>query len=95
MVKGEFMRKLGSLRFEFMLKFGTPPNTILVPQSMVEKFVTGFTVDTDAEVDPNLVIDGLKKNEGWLVIHEMVVRLSKTADDVTVCISDEGFHAEA
>lgn len=95
MVKGELFEKLRLMRFEFLMRAGTAPNTILVPWQKRKLFVDGFTVDTGAEHDPKLVLDGLEKNLGWLRIHDMTVRLSRTVDDLTVCITDEGSHAAA
>lgn len=91
---GDFFRKLELMRFEFQLRVGTPPNTIMVPRQRAKLFVDAFTVDTAAAHDPKLVLDGLQKNAGWLVIHGMTVRLSDAVDDLTVCLSDEGHRGE-
>lgn len=84
MKAGELDQRLGSMRFEFLIRTGNEPNLVLVPRAMARKFIDGVTVDMGASVNPKLMLDSLEKDRGELVIHGMTVRLSKTADDVTV-----------
>lgn len=86
---GDMDRTLREMKYAFHLKVGMPPNTILVPYSRRQLFVDGVVVEMGGEVDPKLILDALEKDEGTLVIHDMTVRLSKTVEDVGVCLSDQ------
>lgn len=84
MKKGELDETLRRMKFQFHLQHGVEPNTVLVPWSRRQLFVAGAAVDMDADVDPALMLDALEHDTPGLVIHDMVVRLSRAVDDVTV-----------